>query len=491
MNISVLTASAAPEKATQSIPKVPTGIRGLDTILHGGLPKGHTLLLNGGPGTGKTLLAIEFLYHRALAGEPGLFISFEEYADDIRANAFSIGLDIIKLEQSKKLQILHFQIPHRAVRSGDFTIQGLLTLIKGNLDTLNAKIIVLDAVDMLMRVFGDSEREQEEMYILNDWLREQSLTAILTVKSMVQEKKTYSFLDFMADCIIFLDQRTTGQVRTRRLNVIKYRGTDFLSNEHPYVISSNGVVLMPVSGVSLEYPANKKRISTGDTIFDKIIGGGFFHGSSILLSGPSGSGKTTLAVTFTRAACSRNEKTLYISFEESQDVLFSRSKSIGIDLYQDWDANRLGFLSLLPESAGVEQHLLWICDAIDAFGPDHLVVDAITACRRMGSEDAVFHLLLRLIVICRKKEITCVYTNQKDTMDQVTQITGLKIASVVDTLVSLYYVDDGTRLSRRLLVVKSRGSNHSMRYHPFVITDRGIALASSGKTGEQVKNQEG
>ncbi len=491
MDIPVLTASAAPEKVRQSIPKVPTGIRGLDAILHGGLPKGHTVLFNGGPGTGKTLLGMEFLCHRALAGEPGMFISFEEHSDDIRANALSIGLDIIKLEQSKKLRILHFQIPHGAVRSGDFNIQGLLALIKGNLDALNATTIVLDAVDVLLRIFGDPERERIEMYMLNDWLREQSLTAILTVKSMAQEKKSYSFLDFMADCIIFLDQRTTGQVRTRRLNVMKYRGSDFLSNEHPYVISPNGVVLMPVSGVSLEYPANKDRVSTGDAFFDKIIGGGFFRGSAILLSGPSGSGKTTLAVTFTRAACSRNEKTLYVSFEESRDVLFSRSKSIGIDLHQDWDANRLGFLSLLPESAGVEQHLLWISDAIDAFGPDHLVVDAITACRRMDSEKAVFDLLLRLIVICRKKEITCLYTNQKDTMDQVMQITGDRIASLVDTLVTLYHVDDGTRLCRRLLVVKSRGSNHSMRYHPFVITGRGIEFASCEKIGEQTKIQEG
>ncbi len=491
MNVSDLTASAAPDTARQSIPKVPTGIRGLDAILHGGVPKGHTVLFSGGPGTGKTLLAMEFLYRSALTGEPGLFLSFEEQADDIRANALSIGLDMSDLEQSRKLKILNFQIPHGAVRAGDFTIQGLLTLIKGNLDALKATTIVLDAVDVLLRIFGDSEREQEEMYILNDWLRKQSLTTILTVKSMALEKESYSFLDFMADCIISLDQRTIGQVRTRRLNVIKYRGSDFLSNEHPYIISPNGVVLMPVSAGSLDYAVHKKRVSTGNAFFDKIMGGGFFKGSSIIFSGPSGSGKTTLATTFTRAACSRGEKTLYISFEESPDVLFSRSKSIGIDLQQDVDANRLCLLSLLPESAGIEQHLLWISDAIDAFDPNHLVVDAISACRRMDSEKAAFDLLLRLIIICRKRETTCLYTNQIDMMDQVLQITGHRIASLVDTLVTLHYVDEGTRLARRLLVVKSRGSDHSMRYHDFVITGRGIELASSGNKGEQTKNQEG
>lgn len=484
-------AAAEPESAKQAIPKVPTRIRGLDAVLHGGLPKGNTVLLSGGPGTGKTLLAMEFLYRGALAGEPGLFISFEEQADAVRANVLSIGLDTSNLEQSGKLKILHFQIPHGAIRVGDFNIQGLLSLIKGNLDAIGAKSIVLDAVDVLMRVFGDVEREREEMYILNEWLRDQSLTTILTVKSLVQEKQSYSFLDFMADCIISLDQRTTGQVRTRRLNVIKYRGSDFLSNEHPYVISPDGVVLMPVSAVSLDYPAGKKRISTGNALFDKLTGGGFFRGSSILLAGPSGSGKTTMAVTFTRAAANRGEKTLYVSFEESREVLFSRSKSVGIDLHQDVDENRLRFLSLLPETAGVEQHLLWISDAIDDFDPDHLVIDAITACRRMGSEKAVFDLLLRLIVICRKKQITCLYTNQLEVMDQVTQITGFKISSVVDTLVTLHYVDDGTKLYRRLLVVKFRGSPHSMRYHPFVITEKGIEITSSENKGEQEKEQEG
>lgn len=491
VNVSDVIASAVPDTAKQAIPKVPTHIRGLDAILHGGLPKGHTTLLSGGPGTGKTLLAMEFLCRSALAGEPGLFISFEERAEDIQANVMSIGLDISSLEKSKKLKVLHFQIPHNAVRAGDFNIQGLLSLIKGNLDALHAATIVLDALDVLMRVFQDPEREREEMYILNDWLQAQSLTAVLTVKSMVQEKQSYSFLDFMADCIISLDQRTTGQVRTRRLTVIKYRGSDFLTNEYPYVISPDGVVLMPVSAVSLDYPAVRKRISTGNALFDKLTGGGYFHGSSILLAGPSGSGKTTMAVTFTRAAANRGEKTLYVSFEESRDVLFSRAKSVGIDLHQDVDADRLRFLSLLPETAGVEQHLLWISDAIDDFDPDHLVVDAISACRRMGSEKAVFDLLLRLIVICRKKQITCLYTNQLEVMDQVTQITGFKISSVVDTLVTLHYVDDGTKLCRRLLVVKFRGSPHSMTYHSFVITERGIDITSSENKGEQAKGQEG
>jgi len=491
MNVSDSVPAAAPESAKQAIPKIPTHIRGLDAILHGGLPKDRTTLFSGGPGTGKTLLAMEFLYRSALAGEPGLFISFEEQAEDIRANVLSIGLDPGNLEKAGKMKVLHFQIPHGAVRAGDFNIQGLLTLIKGNLNALGATTIVLDALDVLMRVFNDPEREREEMYILNSWLREQSLTAILTVKSMAGKKPSYSFLDFMADCIISLDQRITEQVRTRRLNVVKYRGSGFLSNEHPYVISPHGVVLMPVSAVSLEFPAGKKRISTGNTIFDKIIGGGFFQGASILLAGPSGSGKTTLAVTFTRAACNRGEKTLFISFEESREVLVFRSKNIGIDLQQDVDADRLRFLTLLPETAGVEQHLLWISDAIDAFGPDHLVVDTISACRRMGSRSAVFDLLLRLVVICRQKEITCLYTNQIDVMPEVTHISGLKISSVVDTLAALYYQDDGTKICRRLLVVKSRGSNHSMKYHPFVITGQGIDMAFSDNNGEQIKNQEG
>lgn len=470
-----------------TIQKVPTGIRGLDEILFGGLPKGHTILFSGGPGTGKTILAMEFLYRGALAGEPGLFISFEEQAEDIRANIMSIGLDIKNLEQSGKLRTLHFQIPHGAVQAGDFNIQGLLALIDGNLKSLGATRIVLDAIDVLIRVFADPEREREEMYILNDWLRQRSLTTILTVKSMVEEKQTFSFLDFMADCIISLDQRMTGQIRTRRLNVVKYRGSNFLSNEHPYVISPNGVVLMPVSAISLEYSANKRRVSTGQVRFDQITGGGFFQGSSILLAGPSGSGKTTIASTFTQAACKRGEKTLYISFEESRDIFLSRAKSIGIDLQQNLDTDMLRFFTLMPEIAGVEQHLLWITDAMDEFGPDHLVVDTITACRRMGSDRAIFDFLLRLISICREKAVTCLYTNTIESIDQVTHISGFGISSVADTLIVLQYIDDGIKFGRRLLVIKSRGSNHSMLYHPFIITHQGIEIEDTGDKGEVTK----
>jgi circadian clock protein KaiC len=329
------------------------------------------------------------------------------------------------------------------------------------------------------------------MYLLNDWLRRQSLTSIITVKSMEEKKQTYSFLDFMADCIISLDQRTTDQVRTRRLKVIKYRGSGFLSNEHPYMISSNGTVLLPVSGVTLEYPASDRRISTGNDVFDSITGGGFFRGASILVAGPSGSGKTTLAATFARAAGSRNEKTLYVSFEESQEVLLSRIKSVGIDLDQDVNAGRLKICSLLPETAGIEQHLLWIFDTVDNFDPAHLVVDAISACQRMGSQQAGFDFLLRLITFCRKKKITCIYTDQADAENMVTQISGFQLSSVMDMLVSLQYADTGTGISRRLLVVKSRGSAHSMQYHPFTITGRGIDIQFPGdKTGD-IARQEG
>jgi circadian clock protein KaiC len=491
MNISLsdIFPPAAPDTPAP-IPKVPTGIRGLDAILHGGLPRDRTALLSGGPGTGKTVLAMEFLWRCALNGEPGLFISFEEQVQDIRTNFLSLNMDTAPLEKENQLKILHFQVPHRVFRSGEFNIQGLLALIDGHLKSLGAAIIVLDAIDMLMRVFGHADRERQEMYVLNDWLRQHSLTSIITVKSIKAEKKSYSFMDFMADCVIFLDQRTTAQVSTRRLKVIKYRGSDFLSNEHPYVISPDGVVLMPVSAASLDYPENEKRISTGNTAFDRITGGGFLQGASILIAGPSGSGKTTLAATFASAAVSRKEKILYVSFEESQNVLISRIRNVGIDLQEDVDTGRLSFLTLLPETVGLEQHLLRIFNMLDVFGPDHLVVDAITACGRMGSDSAVFDFLLRLITFCRKKEITCVYTHQMEAIINVTQISALRLSSVIDMLVLLQYVDDGAKLSRRLLVVKSRGSAHSMNYHPFSITGRGIEIQFRDDKNGETRAQE-
>ncbi len=461
------------------IAKVATGVRGLDTALKGGLPVGRTILLSGGPGTGKTVLATELLWRRALAGEPGVFVSFEERAEDLRANAAAMGMDIAALEQAGQLSVVHVEVPHGAIRSGEFDIRGLLAFIEGHTRAVGATRIVLDALDVLMRIFGDPLREREEMYVLHQWLRERGLSVILTVKANPSGQQIYPFLDFMADCVLSLDQRMAGQVRTRRLTVLKFRGSDFLSNEHPYLLTSSGVVLMPVSSMDLAYEPSRIHISSGNDQLDAILGGGFLRGTSIVLAGATGTGKTTMVSTFTREVCRKGEKALYVGFEESREALVSEMLAVGIDLRPALETGALTVLTAFPESAGVEQHLLRVLDAVEELEPSHLVVDAISACRRMGSEHAAFDFLVRLITACREKGVTCIYTNQLARAERATEITGFDISSLADTLMLLEYVDDGRKLSRRLLVIKARGAKHSMRYHELRITEHGFSIDSS------------
>lgn len=468
--------SSAKEVSVSPIPKFATGVRGLDDILEGGLPVGRTIMIGGGPGTGKTVLALEILYRGTLQGKPGLFISFEEREEDLRANAASIGIDITAAEDAGQLKVLHAEVPHGAVRAGEFDIKGLLAIIDGHCQTLGAKRVVLDAIDVLMRIFGDPEREREEMYLLHDWLRDKGMTVILTVKSNPEGKQVYPFLDFMADCMLFLDQRMQGQVRTRRLNVVKYRGSSFLSNEHPYVISSTGFILMPVSSMSLTHEVSGAFVSSGHKKLDAVLGGGFAKGSCVLLAGASGTGKTTLACTFARSVCKNGEKVLYVGFEESEEGLISGMLSVGVDLRPALKEGALSILTALPEAMGVEQHLLRIFEAIRSLSAKHVVVDAISACRRMGTEAAAFDFLVRLLTTCKERGITSLFTNQVTEAEQAIEISGFGISSLVDTLLLLEYSDDGHKVGRRLLTIKSRGAHHSKNYHEFRITDNGIEL---------------
>ncbi len=465
-----------PPRAGSPIQKSPTRIRGLDDILSGGLPVGRINLINGGPGTGKTLLAMEFLYRCAEGGEKGLFVSFEERAEDLHANAAALGMDTGRLKTEGRLRIVHPAIPHYMVSTGDFDIQGLLAVLDGHIQSLSADCIVVDAIDVLMRVFGDPNREREELHALLNWFRDRGLTTVLTAKSDAQGVQRYPFLDYMADCVIHLDQRFEGQVRTRRLQVVKYRGSGFLANEHPYAIKEGGFVFMPISSISLASVAQGGPVSSGDPQLDAHLGGGYLRGASVLISGASGSGKTTLACIFVRQACRSGERVIYLGLEQSEEAMVAEMKSVGLDLPPFLASGHLRILTAMPESAGVEQHLVRFLDALTDFRPHHLVVDAVSACRRMGSRQAAFEFLIRLLTSCKERGITCLCTNQIDGGGAATKVSGEEIASLMDELLVLEYILYEERIRRRLLVIKARGTAHSMSYHPFSITDRGISL---------------
>ena len=486
------------------IPKVPTQVIGLDEVLEGGLPRGRTTLVCGGPGSGKTVLGLEFLCRGALAGEPGVFVTFEERAEAVRTNALSMGWDLAALEKAGKVAIVEARLYGEEVISGEFDIQGILAIVEGHAKRIRAKRVVMDALDVLLRVFSDARRERSELYRIHDWLIDHKLTSILSVKAqrdaldgdMVHQ---YEFLDFMADCVIRLDHRVVGQVATRRLRVVKYRGSGFGTNEYPYVIGERGIVLFPVSKTELTHQPLGPKLSSGLAGLDAMLDGGFRRAACILIAGSSGTGKTTLACAFARAACRRNEKVLYLNFEESHEAMAAGMLSAGIDLRPAIRSHRLMVQTALPEAMGTDGHLVRALEALDSFKPDHLILDAISACIRMGSQQAAFDYLMRLVGVVKERGITCILTNQiTDPLGCGEEISGLGFSSVVDAVVHLRFVDAGQEIGRQVLVIKARGSGHSNRREAFYITERGIEFpnnlrlpsARAGEAADKAKDGE-
>lgn len=471
-------AQPIPDTDAVAIPKTPTQIRGLDDILHGGLPTRRVTLVGGGPGTGKTVFGLEFLYRGALSDEPGIFLTFEESADNIRRNASAFGWDLAALEKSGRLFVMEGALDPQVLVSGDINLLGCLSIIAGKARAMGARQVVIDALDVLMEYFDDPVREKREILAFQNWLGEQGMTTILTTKAAKERRgvTAYDYLDFMADCVIHLDQRIENQVNTKRLQVIKYRGSGYGSNEYPYIVTPDGLFFHGVSDMWLEYTPSGKRVSSGHEDLDAILGGGFIQGSTVLLSGMTGSGKTSFAATFARSASDKGRKVLYVNFEESRGSLVVGMRSIGVDLDKAIEDGALRVLAEMPESKGIEEHLYDKIKAIEDFSPDHLVVDAISACKRIAGENASFDFIMRLVNYCRLRGITIVLINQAANQFGVQEISGIGVSSIIDTILLLQYEDHGDETRRRLQVLKSRGSRHSNRWHGFSLTDAGIRI---------------
>jgi circadian clock protein KaiC len=467
-------------KIGAGIRKVATQIEGLDQILHGGFPAGRTTLISGGPGTGKSLLGLEFLYRGAMSGNPGIFLSFEETGESIRQNALTFGWDLASREQAGTLFLMEGQIDPDAFLSGDFHLKGLLAILEGKAKAIGADRIVIDAMDILMRFFDDPRRQQNEILTLNKWLKDRKMTAILTSKKTKgTDSPEYGYLDFMADCVIYLDQRVSEQVTTKRLQVIKYRGSAYSGNEHPFLIADGGVHFNPITEAEMRYEVGTHRVSSGVPSLDAILGGGYQTGTSILISGTTGTGKTSLACTFARSACEERQRVVYVNFEESQAGMIAGMLSLKIDLRPAIQNSLLRVMPVMPESMGIEEHLFHLTTGIERFRPQHLVVDAVSACERIAGEQAAFDLMIRVIDACKKRGITIVLINQAKELAgsaAVQEISGIGISSIIDTVILLHFWDTGNEISRRLLVRKSRGTRHSFKYHNFILTDRGIQI---------------
>ncbi len=459
-------------------------ISGFDEILYGGLPEERTTLSEGSPGTGKSILGLEFLYRGALAGQPGIFVAFEERATAVRRNALTLGWDLDALEKAGKMAIIEARLDPEIIVSGDFNLKALLAIIDGISKKTGARRIVFDALDVLIRLYDNPARERAEIYSLHEWLMDNEMTTILTVKATEGNtiSTRYEFLEFVADCVIRLIQRPGEWVSTRELQVIKYRGSDFGRNGYPFVIQPGGISVIPISEFGLQHRPPGPPVSSGNTRLDAVLGGGFRRGTSILISGSSGTGKTIVANTFVKAACDRGERVLYLGFEESEDEMVATMLSPGIDLRPAIKRGLLKVMTAMPEAFGTEKHLVRTFRAIDEYKPAHVIVDAISSFERMGSTRAAFEFAMRLVNWCKDRGVTLIMTNQTTgaAEDRVTS-SDLGIFSIIDALLWLRLVDNGKSFKRTLLVIKSRGSKHSNQYNDFLITDHGIEFPEEKK----------
>ncbi|HNB40243.1 MAG TPA: circadian clock protein KaiC [Anaerolineales bacterium] len=466
--------------ATQTL-KTPTKIKGLDEVLNGGVPTGGLTLLNGGPGTGKTLFGLEFLVRGAQEGIPGILITFEEHEEALHHYATTFGWNTAMLEKQGLLSIIGARFDPEGLLSGDFDLGGILAILRHKTEKLSAKQVVIDAPDVFLRLLDNRGKERAELYKLINWLRDEKLTALMTVKADGGDvaRSDYEFLDYLADCVIQLDQRVIEQVTTRRVRVVKYRGSAHGRNEYPFAMTDQGIWIIPITETQLNHAALGAPFPTGVAGLDAYMSGGYLRASCNLVTGTSGTGKTTFAASFARTSAANGKRVFYINFEESPDSMVSCMLSPGIDLRPAMEDGSLRFLSVMPEAQGIEEHLIQAFRGIEELKPDIVIVDAISACRRMGSRNSAFDYLLRLIDHCKTIGITSLLTNLTDSVKETQEITGIDLSSMIDTVVILRNVEYNGQFQRELSVLKARGRQHSNKVHKFQITDHGVSIVNS------------
>jgi circadian clock protein KaiC len=465
------------DDASHAVAKSPTGITGLDEILYGGLPKDRPSLVYGGPGCGKTLLSMEFLCRGATQyNEPGVFIAFEEQTKDLSANVASIGFDLNELQKKNLIAVDSVRLDNTDPRqSGAFNLEGLFIRIGTLVEKIGAKRIAFDTLEVLLESIHDPSVARSELRRLFDWLRERDLTAIVTAEASGPGGSTrYGIEEFVSDCVIMLDNRTVDERATRRLRVLKYRGSVHRSDEYPFTISAMGIKVFPIFTMKLEQKASAQRVSSGVERLDATLSGGYYRGSSVLISGPAGTGKTTFAFHFVRAACERDEKTLYVSYEESASQMARNMKSVGIDVKKWLDSGCLKIESLRPTEFGLEGHLLWLQQIVDEYQPQNVVIDPMTSFLRMGSLMQTAAMLMREVDFLKSRGITAIFVAL--TRGGAEEQSDVEVSSLVDTWLLARTIESNGERNRTLFIVKSRGSAHSNQLAEFLITNKGIEL---------------
>lgn len=459
-----------------AIPKVQTGIKGLDHILNGGLPKGRPTLVCGSAGCGKTLLAMEFLVRGARDhNEPGVFFSFEESESELILNFSPLNYGLTGLIKDDVLRIDCIRVERSEIEeTGEYDLEGLFVRLEQAIDEIGAKRVVLDTIEALFSGLKDQSVLRAELRRLFRWLKVKGVTAIITGEKGEGLLTRQGLEEYVSDCVIFLDNRVNQEISTRRVRIIKYRGSVHGIDEYPFLIDSTGFSVIPVSALTLDHTASKDRISSGVLDLDIMLDHqGYFKGSSILISGLAGTGKTSLSASFAEAACKRGDKTLYFCFEESQDQLFRNMESIGINLSKWEKKGMLKVIATRPSFYGIEMHLLQMSKAIESFNPSCIVVDPISNMASVGNFNEIRAMMMRLIDILKSKEITAVFTSLNSAHQNLEESDG-GVSSLIDTWISVREVANGDEQNRAICILKSRGMPHSNKIREFVMTKQGL-----------------
>lgn len=464
--------------AAAGIGKTPTGVHGLDEILAGGLPTGRPSLVCGSAGCGKTLLSMEFLVRGAMEfDEPGLFVAFEENAQELAQNVASLGFDLPKLVAEGKLLIDQVTMdPEGHEQIGEFDLEGLFVRIGYQLDQIGAKRIVLDTMETLFASFGDSATLRAELVRLFRWLKDRGVTAVITGERGEGQLTRHGLEEYVSDCVILLDNRVYDQITTRRLRVVKYRGTAHGTNEFPFLIDETGFSVLPITSIGLAAPTSNDRLSTGIPRLDTMLGGrGFYKGSSILVTGTAGTGKSTLISHIINAACARGERAIYFSLEESASQIIRNMRTVGIDLQQWVDKGLLRIDSSRPQLFGLEMHLVSIHRQLKQFQPSVVAIDPVSNLENAGTPRDANSAILRLVDLFRTNQITGIFTTLTEGGNAL-ESTDVGISSIMDTWLLLKTIEHGGERNRGLYVMKSRGMPHSNQIREYVITGNGIEL---------------
>jgi len=469
--------SVSPRERT--LPKCPTGIAGFDEITLGGLPRGRPSLICGGPGCGKTLFGIEFLARGAQQfGEPGVCISFEETAEDLAQNSISLGFDLKALEHAKMLVVDYIRVDKSEItETGEYDLEGLFIRAGSAIDSIGAKRVVLDTPEALFGSLNEGIL-RAELNRLFQWFKNKGVTVVISGERGEGTLTRHGIEEYVSDCVVLLDHRLQNSIVTRRLRVLKYRGSMHGTNEYPFLICQKGISVLPVTSLGLEHKVSDERISTGVSGLDEMLEGrGFYRGSSVMVTGTAGTGKTSLGAHVVDAACRRGEVCLYFSFEESQDQIFRNMRTIGIDLARWAKKGVLHIHAARPTTYGLESHLVEVHQLIDQYQPQVVVIDPLSSLVSAESQNSndLTNMLLRIIDRLKQLGITGFFTSLTSG-GQTLEATELDVSSLVDTWLLLRDIESDGERNRVLYVLKSRGMAHSNQLREFLMTKNGVEL---------------